>query len=448
MSPAGRRRFRGALAVTVRIGAAVAAWAAGSTGAQAAAVNALPKPDYVVAADGTGDFTTVQAALDAVPKDNRERTVIRIRNGVYREHLRLERSFVTLQGEDRARTRLEFEVHDPRFDPEGAAARRGIATLNLVDASDVVIEDLTIDNPSARGGKPFAVFSRGSGTRVVIQRANIFGRGGDTLSLWTRGLYYHRDLHVTGTYHFVGPRGTCYLADSVLEVLGPVSNALFNEGVEDERQKFVLQRCRLVSRVPFGLGSHFRDAAWYFVDCEFPETLRPEGKIFVAQSNPARPQPVEKMFKWATDRVYFSGAKGPAYPWLRDNLERSEAKTAAAIDAAWTFGGAWDPERTTGPELVRAERGDGAVRLVFAEAVTVKGSPRLRLADGSFAAYRSGSGTAELEFAAAGSAASVALELAGGAIVASEAGARLRAVAEGAPVPMPLPPGAAAAVER
>lgn len=443
MSLEVRRRFRRALAWAARIGAAVAL-AGGMGRAQAAA---LPKADTVVAADGTGDFTTVQAALDAVPKGNRERRVIFVRNGIYNEHLRLERSFVTLRGEDRARTRLVFAVHDPRFDPEGAAVRRGLATLNLVDASDIVIEDLTVENPSERGGKPFAVFSRGTGTRIVIQRADILGRGGDTLSLWTRGLYYHRDLYVTGTYHFVGPRGTCYLADSVLEVVGPVSNALFNEGMEDERQKFVLQRCRLVSRVSFGLGSHFRDAAWYFIDCEFPETLRPEGKIFVAQSNPARPQPASVMFKWATDRVYFSGAKGPAYPWLRDNLERSEAKTAAAIDAAWTFGGAWDPERTTGPELVRAARGEGAVRLVFAEAVTVKGGPRLRLADGSFAAYRSGSGTAELEFAAAGPAAPVALELTGGAIVASQAGARLRAVADGMPL-VPVPPGAAAAVER
>ena len=387
MSLEVRRRFRRALAWAARIGAAVAL-AGGMGRAQAAA---LPKADTVVAADGTGDFTTVQAALDAVPKGNRERRVIFVRNGIYNEHLRLERSFVTLRGEDRARTRLVFAVHDPRFDPEGAAVRRGLATLNLVDASDIVIEDLTVENPSERGGKPFAVFSRGSGTRVVIQRADILGRGGDTLSLWTRGLYYHRDLYVTGTYHFVGPRGTCYLADSVLEVVGPVSNALFNEGMEDERQKFVLQRCRLVSRVPFGLGSHFRDAAWYFIDCEFPETLRPEGKIFVAQSNPARPQPASVMFKWATDRVYFSGAKGPAYPWLRDNLERSEAKTAAAIDAAWTFGGAWDPERTTGPELVRAARGEGAVRLVFAEAVTVKGRPRLRLALRNFWTLRSSS---------------------------------------------------------
>ena len=36
-------------------------------------------------------------------------------------------------------------------------------------------------------------------------------------------MYYHRNLHVTGTYHFVGPRGTCYMSDSTLEGLGPPS---------------------------------------------------------------------------------------------------------------------------------------------------------------------------------------------------------------------------------
>src|SRR5689334_10553617 len=209
--------------------------------AAAGAASALAlKPDIVVAQDGSGGFSTVQAAVDSVATNNRERTIIFIKN-------------------------------------------------------------LTIDNPASLGLKPITVFSTGEGTRIVIQNAEVLGLGGDTLSLWTRGMYYHRDLHVTGTYHFVGPRGTCYMADSLIEVLRSVTNALFNEGMQDERQKFVLQRCQIVSKVPFGLGSHFRDAAWYFIDCQFPDTLKADGKIFVAQSNPDRPQPVSAMFKWATD---------------------------------------------------------------------------------------------------------------------------------------------------
>lgn len=388
------------------------------------------RPDIVVARDGSGAFSSVQSAVDSVPRDNHERIIIFIKKGTYQEHLRIDRSFVTLLGEDRLGTRLVWEINDPRKDSNGNADRKGIASFNLHNASDVVIENLTIDNPASLGLKPITVFSTGEGTRVVIQNAEILGLGGDTLSLWTRGMYYHRNLHVTGTYHFVGPRGTCYLADSLIEVLGPVSNALFNEGMQDERQKFVLHRCQLVSKVPFGLGSNFRDAAWYFVDCGFPDTLRADGKIFVAQSNPQRPQPVSEMFKWGTERVYFAGSKGPDYPWLKDNIANSPARTAATISAAWTFFGQWDPESTRPPAITEIKPGGGSVRLGFAESVTVKGHPSLILGDSSTAEYESGSGSNTLVFKARTSAAPTKLNLNGGAILASGASAQLRVVPE------------------
>jgi pectinesterase len=393
-----------------------------------AATTSPVKPDIVVARDGSGAFSSVQAAIDSVPRDNRERIIIFIKNGTYQEHLRIERSFVTLLGEDRFATGIVWEINDPRKDPNGNADRKGIASFNLHNANDVVIENLTIDNPANLGLKPITVFSTGEGTRIVIQNAEILGLGGDTLSLWTRGMYYHRNIHVTGTYHFVGPRGTCYMSDSVIEVLGPVTNALFNEGMQEERQKFVLHRCQVISKVPFGLGSNFRDAAWYFVDCQFPDTLKPDGKIFVAQSNPQRPQPVSDMFKWGTDRVYFAGSKGPDYPWLKDNIETSPAKTAAAISAAWTFFGEWDPENTRPPAVTEIKQVGGTFSVAFAEPVTVKGQPTLGLNDSSTADYQSGSGSNMLVFKARTSAAPVTLNLNGGAILASRASAQLRAV--------------------
>ena len=399
--------------------------------AAVAATTPSIRPDIVVARDGSGDFSNVQAAIDSVPANNQERIVIFLKRGTYQEHVRLDRSFVTLRGEDRLGTRIVWEINDPRKEPNGNADRKGIASFNLHNANDVVIENLTIDNPARLGLKPITVFSTGQGTRIVIQDAEILGLGGDTLSLWTNGMYYHRNIHVTGTYHFVGPRGTCYLADSRLEVLGSVNNALFNEGILDERQKFVLHRCQIISKVPFGLGSNFRDAAWYFVDCRFPDTLKPDGKIFVAQSNPQRPQPVSAMFKWATDRIYFAHAKGPDYPWLRDNIEISPAKTAETISAAWTFGGDWDPESTRAPAISKITQVDGGVSIVFAEPVTVKGRPTLGLSDDSTADYQSGSGSTTLVFKARTSAAPRKLNLNGGVILASRASAQPRLVSDG-----------------
>jgi pectinesterase len=387
------------------------------------------KPDIIVAKDGSGDFKTLQAAIDSIPKGNKERKVIYIKNGTYIEHILIENSFLTFVGQDRKKTRIQWVINDPRLAPEQHKDGKGVATLNMKDCNDIIIENLTIDNPANMGKKPFTVSSTGKGTRIVIQNADILGLGGDTLSLWTRGMYYHRNLYVTGTYHFVGPRGTCYISDSTLKVLSKVSNALFNEGMDDEREKFVLRNCTLISKEHFGLGSFFRDTAWYFIDCKFPDTLDPNGSIFIKAADGYK-------FKWPTNRIYFSGCKGPDYPWLKDNIAKSPAKTASAVTALWTFRGQWDPENTTAPGITGVSRAGEIVNVKFSEAVTVKGKPALKLADGKTAAYISGSGTDSLAFKAPTAAAPKTLETKGGMILASAASAQPRCIKDSLKVEM------------
>ena len=48
--------------------------------------------DFVVAKDGSGDFTTVQEAIDAVPDFRKNRTTIFIKQGIYKEKLVLPES--------------------------------------------------------------------------------------------------------------------------------------------------------------------------------------------------------------------------------------------------------------------------------------------------------------------------------------------------------------------
>jgi pectinesterase len=381
------------------------------------------KPDITVAKDGSGDFNSLQAAIDSIPKHNTQRKVIFIKNGTYVEHILIENSFLTLRGQDRKKTRIQWEINDPRLAPEQHKDGKGIATLNLKDSNDIIIENLTIDNPANLGKKPFAVSSTGTGTRIVIQNADILGLGGDTLSLWTRGMYYHRNLYVTGTYHFVGPRGTCYISDSTLKVLSRVSNALFNEGMDNEREKFVLRNCTIISKEHFGLGSFFRDTAWYFVDCKFPNTLDPNGAIFIKAAQ-------DYKFKWPTDRIYFANCKGPNHPWLKDNIAKSPAKTASTVTAKWTFSNQWDPEGTAAPSIKGISRADQIVSIKFSEPVTVKGKPVLKLADGKTAAYLSGSGTDTLAFKASTSSVPKTLDSNGGQILASIASAQSRCLAD------------------
>jgi len=64
----------------------------------------------VVAADGSGDFKTVQQAVDHVPDNNNQPVVIRIKRGVYQEQVRVNKSYLTFRGEDPANTVLTYRL--------------------------------------------------------------------------------------------------------------------------------------------------------------------------------------------------------------------------------------------------------------------------------------------------------------------------------------------------
>src|ERR1700733_7169323 len=75
----------------------------------------------VVAADGSGDYRTVQSALDAVPLHNERRIEIFIKNGLYREKLHLDstKDKIMLTGEDRFNTVLSYDDHPGMVNPQG-----------------------------------------------------------------------------------------------------------------------------------------------------------------------------------------------------------------------------------------------------------------------------------------------------------------------------------------
>ncbi len=71
--------------------------------------------EVVVAQDGSGDFTALQAAINAVPDHADERSVIHIRNGVYdQEKLIIPESKrnITFLGENREQTIISYHCYN------------------------------------------------------------------------------------------------------------------------------------------------------------------------------------------------------------------------------------------------------------------------------------------------------------------------------------------------
>lgn len=405
-------------------------------------------PDITVAADGSGNFKSIQEAVASVPKTNRERIVVFVKDGVYHEKVRVDASFVTLRGQSRAGTRLEFS--QPNTGPRDNI---GQAVLNI-NGDDFVLENFTVKNThGVLGIHAFAIYGRGD--RTVLEDADVLSQGNDTLSLWRtsngmfsedaanhaspNGRYYHARLNVCGSVDFICPRGWCYMTDCVMTEVNPHTDAaMWHDGSRDQDMKFVMRNCRFNGPENFRLARHHHDALFMMLDCTFEKTMRdfaPYRVIYPLNGG----TPTEADIKnnkehdptniWGERAYYFNCHRdGGDYAWFKDNLAAAPgAPTPAQVTAKWTFGGKWDPENKTGPVVKEMTGTANQVVVTFSENVTVKGHPRLALRDGKFADYSSGSGSDKLTFTEnAANTTGAKFDFNGGAIVATEASAALR----------------------
>jgi pectinesterase len=398
----------------------------------------LPKPDIVVAADGSGDFKTIQAAVASVPRTNRERTVIFIKDGVYKEKIRVDAPFVTFRGQSRKGTRLEFAQLNDDFSKNPDNIGRAVINLNT-NAADFVLENLTAENTAGVVG-PHAFTIYGRADRTVIVDCDMLSHGADTVSLWLgdHGRYYHARCNFQGSVDFVCPRGWCYVTDCKFYEMKDTA-AVWHDGSVDQNMKFVLRGCRFDGVEGWNLARHHRDAQFYLLDCTFAKTMADKAPFRViyplngttpTEADVQKNRELDKSNLWG-ERSYFHNChrNGGDYDWFTNNLASAPgAPKPEQITAAWTFAGKWDPERKSGPVIREVKTQGGRVSLVFSEDVTVKGKPRLALRNGKFADYASGSGTDTLVFNppqdAVGAVASV--DLNGAFIIASEADAAMR----------------------
>lgn len=135
--------------------------------------------DFVVAKDGSGDFTTVQEAINAVPDFRKaNRTNILIKKGNYKEKLIIPECKInlTLTGEDGAVITYDDYASKPnRFGEEKSTS--GSASCYIY-APDFVAENITFENTAGAVGQAVACFV--SGDRATFRKCRFLGHQ-DTL---------------------------------------------------------------------------------------------------------------------------------------------------------------------------------------------------------------------------------------------------------------------------
>ena len=127
-----------------------------------------------VAADGAGDFCTIQGALDFIPDGNTTPRTIFIRAGAYDELVFVSNKHaITLLGEDRRRTVLRYP-NNTNFS-RGSASR---STFTARSCNDLVLANLTIHNTPPQGASQAeAIILTGSASAHAIITSVDVSRG-------------------------------------------------------------------------------------------------------------------------------------------------------------------------------------------------------------------------------------------------------------------------------
>lgn len=328
---------------------------------------------WVVSKDGKGDFTSIASALNALPSYS-GRMVIYIREGEYNEKIRIDRDEVTLRGENRLRTRIQYA--QKRSDWETNRDWIGPGVVNL-HGDDIIIENLTIENTQPEI-EPHAFALYGNGTRTILVHCDLLSRGGDTVALWNykTGMYYLKDCRIQGAVDMLCPRGWCHAEDcQFFEVKSSAS--VWHDGQMNPLQKMVFVNCTFDGVPGFCLARHHYDAQFFFIRCHFSKNLADRPVYRHRYSEPEKNTP-----EYWGERNYFSDCQkeGKPFDWYRDSLPIEVHPDS--VSPFWTFDHQWNPEDDRPIAVIGHEIRDSSLLLIFDTMVTVRGVPVLRNENG------------------------------------------------------------------
>lgn len=227
----------------------------------------------VVAADGSGDFKTVQQAVGSIPENNTQRVVIQIKPGVYREQVRVSRGKrnLTFRGEDPRNTILTF-----RLSALWAGNTR-LAFSTFIGADDFRAENITFENTFGVGSQAVALFV--DADRAEFHNCRFLGWQDTLFVNGARHLF--KDCYIEGHVDFIFGSASAVFENCTIHSKGAGYVTAHYRTGDDENTGFVFVRSRLTGQDTgegVYLGRPWRPyARVVFIECWLGEHIKPEG---------------------------------------------------------------------------------------------------------------------------------------------------------------------------
>ena len=239
-----------------------------------------------VAQDRSGDFRTIQEAIQACRDLGEKRVTIHIRKGIYREKLVIPswKTNISLIGDHRDSVVVTGNDHTGKLVP-GGRDMHGLDKYQtytshtvLVEGNGTLLENLTIENTAGRVGQAVALHVEGD--EVVVRNCKILGNQDTLYAANAQSRQYYVDCYVEGTTDFIFGEATSVFERCEIRSL---SDSYITAAATRRNQPhgFVLLDCRLtavpgVQRVY--LGRPWRPyARTVFIRTEMSDHILPEG---------------------------------------------------------------------------------------------------------------------------------------------------------------------------
>jgi hypothetical protein len=167
----------------------------------------------VVAADGSGDFNTVQGAVDFLPDNPPQRVTIFIKNGSYEEIVFLRnKSNITFRGEDRDKVQVGYGNNSAFNPPQPGPNRR--CAFSVYESTGIELTNFTLNNYFFGQAEALLIY----GSKNIVSQMTIKGSG-DALNL--RGSVYISDSTITGDGDTILGVGPSFFRHCEIRSVGP-----------------------------------------------------------------------------------------------------------------------------------------------------------------------------------------------------------------------------------
>ena len=234
--------------------------------------------DFVVAPDGSGNFTSIQKAIDACKAFPDTRVTIYVKNGSYKEKVLVPscNTQLSIVGESVEKTIITW---DDYFDKINRGRNSTFYTYTLkIEANDFILENSTVENTAGPVGQAVALHSEGD--KSVFRNCRFLGFQDTVYTAGRFSRMYFTNCHIEGTTDFIFGEATVLFEKCTIHCKGDsyITAASTQKG---KPFGFVFIRCTLSAAHEVKnvyLGRPWRIYARVaFIQCEMGAFLKAEG---------------------------------------------------------------------------------------------------------------------------------------------------------------------------